>query len=30
MEKEQYHADYVIDKPDEKIDLGIFIIKKLS
>ena len=30
MKKEQYHADYVIDKPNEKIDLGNLYNKKIG
>jgi hypothetical protein len=30
MKKEQYHADYVIDKPNEKIDLGNLYKKKIG
>lgn len=30
MKKEQYHADYVIDKPNEKIELGNLYNKKMG
>ena len=30
MKKEQYHADYVIDKPNEKINLGSLYNKKIG
>ena len=30
MKKEQYHADYVIDKPNEKINLGNLYNKKIG
>jgi hypothetical protein len=30
MKKEQYHADYLIDKPNEKIDLGNLYNKKIG
>ena len=30
MKKEQYHADYIIDKPNEKINLGNLYNKKIG
>lgn len=30
MKKEQHHAENIIDKPNEKMDLGNFIRKKLG
>ena len=30
MKKEQYHAEYIIDKPDEKINLGSLYNKKIG